>query len=515
LCLPVFLGDYALARASGRAASAAEYQRDAGAHLERFHYLARWISALAGSLAAVAAAWGGALLGSRKVGIAAGLLAALSPFEFLLSTHERPWSLVFLFTALALSLSLRAMNGGARRKPLFLAGLAAGAAAGSHQTGIAALALPLAAAWFGAPGRGPFGLIPAALADALRAAAVAIVGFLVTFFIGNPYLLVYGPRGGVVGNGPGATDLSVGGQGLVLKFHFAHAGEALGGVLSIEGVVCALAVAGAALLIRRGDRRASVPLCFAVPLLAFFTAYDGSHARYLLLALPALWVLGGVALVELAARGKLGFALAAALLAIPALLTLRTAQLLLREDTRSIALAELERRIPAGSAVAIEPYGPGLRPSFESLERVAAVETRTGAVILTRRERLALDRHESGGVDLLPLERVVADPAPGSYRALAPLAKDLYPGAAGLAAVLDAAQIRYVVSVDRFPGEPRADPLASLLASRGKLLWEVDPQGNGPDPPEALLPFEPRLGAYSLLSVERPGPRIRLYELAK
>jgi hypothetical protein len=509
LCLPIFLGDYAAARLTGRATSAAEYQREAGAHLERFHYLARWISALAGSLAAAAAAWGGLILGGRKVGIAAGLLAALSPFEFLLSTHERPWSLVFLFTALALGASLRAMEPGARRKPLFLAGLAAGAAAGSHQTGILAILLPLAAAWFR-----PAGLAPAALAASARDAAAVVAGFLPTFFVGNPYLLLYGPKGGVAAGGPGTTDVSIGGQGLVLKFHFARAAESLAGVLTLEGVVCALAAAGAVLLVRRRDRRAGVLLGFALPILAFFTAYDGSHARYLLLTLPALWVLGGAGLAALGSRGKLGLALAAAALAAPAFLTLRTAQLLLRLDTRAIALGELERRIPEGASVAVEPYGPALQPSVASLRRADELERTTGNAILTRRERLALERQESGGFDVLPLERVVADPAPGGYRALGPLAKDLYPGAADLAAVLAAAGVRYVVSVDRFPGEPRADPLASLLAARGKLLWEVRPQGNDADPPEALLPFEPRLGAYSLLSVERPGPRIRLYELS-
>ena len=419
---------------------------------------------------------GGLILGAEGGNRRRAARGAL-PFEFLLSTHERPWSLVFLFTALALGASLRAMEPRARRKPLFLAGLAAGAAAGSHQTGILAILLPLAAAWFR-----PAGLAPAALAASARDAAAVVAGFLPTFFVGNPYLLLYGPKGGVAAGGPGTTDVSIGGQGLVLKFHFARAAESLAGSLDIGGVVCALAAAGAVLLVRRRDRRAGVLLGFALPILAFFTAYDGSHARYLLLTLPALWVLGGAGLAALGSRGKLGLALAAAALAAPAFLTLRTAQLLLRLDTRAIALGELERRIPEGASVAVEPYGPALQPSVASLRRADELERTTGNAILTRRERLALERQESGGFDVLPLERVVADPAPGGYRALGPLAKDLYPGAADLAAVLAAAGVRYVVSVDRFPGEPRADPLASLLAARGKLLWEVRPQGNDADP---------------------------------
>jgi hypothetical protein len=155
-----------------------------------------------------------------------------------------------------------------------------------------------------------------------------------------------------------------------------------------------------------------------------------------------------------------------------------------------------------------------LKPSRESLERLAAAETASpGVKIWTRRERLALDRGGEGGYDLLPLERVVHDPAPGGYTRLGGAAAVLYPGVQTLDGVLRAANVRFVVRVDRFPGAHRADPLLEILLKRGRLLSESSPSDGRAYPLEALLPFEPRQGASSLFSVSRPGPLVRYYEL--
>jgi hypothetical protein len=354
----------------------------------------------------------------------------------------------------------------------------------------------------------------AAIPALVKPALVVVAAFVPAFLAGNPYLARYGLRGAVPTDLTGALDLSVGGQGLAFRFDAKYTKEALAGLVGLEGVVLLLGVAGAVLLTRRRDRAAYVPFALAVPVFVFFSFYTGTHARYFLLAFPALWILGGVALATLAGRGAWGRAAAVVLAAIPVVLTVRGCVLLGREDTRNLALAAVPKAIPDGAVVAVEPYGPPFTASRASLERLAAAEAANpGVKVLTRRERLALDRAGEGGYDLLPLERVVHDPAPGGYTRLGGLAPVLYPDAQTLDGVLRAASVRFLVRVDRFPGAHRADPLLEILLTRGRLLSEVSPSDGRSYPLEALLPFEPRRGASSLFAVSRPGPLVRYYEL--
>lgn len=508
VCIPLFVADYAAARLGGRVASTEEYAKDAAAHLERFHWLARWVAALAGALAAGAAVLAGARLAGTRTGIASGILAASSPLPYLLSTHERPWSLLLFFSTLALSSSLAHVRSG-RLSSLCFAGVFAGLAAGCHQAGVSAIFLPAGAVfarWMEKP---------AAWAARLRDGAACVASFVPSFLVGNPFLVRYGPRGAVPTDLTQAVDVGIGGQGLAFRFDARHTAEALTGLVGLEGAGLLLALLGAALLLRRRNRAVAVPLVLALPVFAFFSLYTGTHARYYLLASPALWVLGGYLLADLAPRGRAGALAAGLLAAFPVILTLRTCQLLLRTDTRELSQELIARLVPQGARVAVEPYGPALPQSRESLERLAKLEADDPQhPILTRRERLALGAGRPGGFDVLPLERVVEDPAPGQYQRPSALAHRLFRGHEGLGDLLRAAGIRYVVRVDRFPSEDRQDPLVRILEQRGVLIGEVSPAAPGDVPREALLPFEPRRGISALFSVERPGPRVRLYELS-
>jgi hypothetical protein len=500
LCIPVFAADYAAARTTGRAASPAEYQQWASAHLDRFHFLARLVAAVGGALAAAGALAATTVAFGRRAGTWAGLLAATSPMFVLLSAHERPWSWVLACTCWSVWAAITYIQSGGLRW-LVASGALAGAAAGFHQLGAGAFLVPVAAALV-APGGG--------LARVAGHGAAAFAALAAAFLSGNPYYIRYGLRGAE----PTAltqdlTDVSVGGQGLKFVFNAQHTGEALAGIFSMEGVVCLLALAGAVLYYKK--RTAWVLLAFAAPIVLFFLAYIGTHARYFVIAFPAAWVFAGAALDRLASTS--GMPVAALLLIIPLGTTARLDQLLLRDDTRNGARARIEQEIPAHARVAAEPYGPPLQPDVASLEKFLKCFP-DGGDPLSRRERLVLDRREPGGYDLLPLERYVFDAAPGQYTRLSAIAGRTHPGATSVSAWLDAAAPEYVVRIDRFPGVGRADALVDWIQQKCEPLFEVSPSKGGA-PREALLPFEPRLGLVSLMEVDRPGPRIRVYRVKK
>lgn len=498
-CLPLFAADYAVARVDGRASSTAEYQQWAGAHLERFHYLARWISAVAGAVTAAVIAAAAALIAGRRAGLIAGLLSATSPMFLLMSAHERPWTCVLAFSSLSAFFALRALREPAT-KFFVWSGAAAGAAAGCHQLGMGSILLPAAATFFTFTGG-------AGIQRSLRLGVAALAAVCVMFLAGNPYYLVHGLRGAVPTKLTNdLTDVSIGGQGLKFIFDARYTGEALLGLVSLEGVVCALGLAGGFLFIKSRQRAAWILLAFAAPITVFFLFYTGTHARYFIIAFPAIWIFAGAALARVSNPVVL------LILMIPASLCFRLDWLLLREDTRNLAVAECTQKIPAHAVVAVEPYGPVLRPDVESLEKIIReFGAADKADPLTRRERLVLDRREPGGFDILPLERYITDAAPGRYTEITGMAKKSWPGATTVASWLQAVRPAWVVRVDRFPGAPRRDALTEWLQQYADPVLDISPAA-GSAPIEALLPFEPRLGVWALWTVERPGPRIQLYK---
>jgi len=508
-CLPLFVGDYAWARVSGEATSTAAYQESAQAHLERFHRLGRVLSALFGAAAAAAAAAGGLALFGRRGGWLCGIVASVSPMPYLLSLHERPWSMVHAFTALSAAAAVAALvrSGTSSRSSarfLWLASAAAGAAAASHQLGAAAFALVAGAV-----------LLHPGLTLARRGMQLFACGalFLGVAVIGYPFLIRYGLTGAPKTSVTSATDVSLGGQGLVLsKFDGKYTAEALTGVFTSELTIPLLALLGAWVVFRRSRSAAGTLLFLVIPITLFFSRYTGTHARYFMVAWPAVWLLAGAACADLWHRGAALRALVILSLALPTAGTLRTAQILLEPDTRGEAEDRARRELPEGAVVAVEPYGPSLPSSVAWLERLAAAKN--GA--LTRREQMALARREPGGFAVMPLERFCVQAVPEGYsRGLLPLAEELWPSTKTVAKLLVHSGARYLVRVDRFPAQTRSDEVAVLTEdpARARLLWEVDPSRGESPAPEALLPFEPRLGLWALLSVSRPGPRIRVYEL--
>ena len=143
------------------------------------------------------------------------------------------------------------------------------------------------------------------------------------------------------------------------------------------------ALAGAALALRRAPRRALLLLAFPVLSLVFLSGQGRFFARWILPIYPVLAIMAGYAAVALAdalpapprLRPALLAALAVALAAQGALASVRVDTVLAREDTRAQARSWLERNVPRGSRIVVEPFLPegflrvGDRAGAERFER--------------------------------------------------------------------------------------------------------------------------------------------------
>jgi hypothetical protein len=167
-------------------------------------------------------------------------------------------------------------------------------------------------------------------------------------------------------------------------FHLAHSlPEAMGWALA------ALSLAGLAAVAAAGSARAAILLAFPLPYFLAIGLWSSRFERYAIPLLPFLALFAAVALVDgvrwLARRGPLpgaawptaALATGAALLVAPQLGRVVTYHALLaRPDTRSLGAAWVERTLPPGTRVALEPYSLALpvagRQLREAPDRLAA-----------------------------------------------------------------------------------------------------------------------------------------------
>jgi hypothetical protein len=152
-----------------------------------------------------------------------------------------------------------------------------------------------------------------------------------------------------------------------LLFHLAYSlPEAMGWpvyVLALAGLVWALAV--------RGPREV-ILLAFAVPYLLVIVTWSSRFERYVIPLLPCFALLAAATLARgvtwLARRGWLtgprptvALAAAGALLLAPGLWRVAAYhQLLARPDTRDLGAGWIERQVPPGARIALEPYSVSL-----------------------------------------------------------------------------------------------------------------------------------------------------------
>jgi hypothetical protein len=472
-----------------------------------FYLIGRTLTALMGT-ATIAVLY---VLAADLYGMTVGLLASLFLTVNLLHIRDSHYittdvPLTFLITV-ALLFVFRYWRAGRGRDALW-AGFFAGLAASMKYPGGLVL-LPLALAHL-LRERPPGGILRWVASPILiLAGALAVVGFL----IGTPYAVLtpVAFTRGVFSELREVNTVQFGNEADMnaYLFHLLHSvPEGMGVPLAL------LVVGGVALAVLRGGRREVILLAFPLPYSLVIGSWSSRFERYTLPLLPFLTLLAALSLVALAAwlreraarrsegfaatwRPGLGLALAVAVLVGPeAVRVLHWHRLLARPDTRAVAGEWIEREIPAGARIAIEPYSPGIRLSR--------------AMVLAERERLGssvadtITRHR--------YDRFLARQASPTERGYWLLRLDRYDLGRLLGEKVEYVVLsgftyqRYQRACDRYAEACR---FYQELERRGVLVYAIEPGADG----QALWVGDIYSPLTRLTERTRPGPPIRIYRL--
>lgn len=455
----------------------------------------------------------GARLGGRAAGLAAALFLAVSPTHVRDSHYVKHDVPVTLAVVVALIAILRVLDDGATTRRVWLAAAACGVAFSTHYYAVfLALPLMLAISWR-----------ERSLTRVVQAGAVAGA----VFFALSPFILVEPLTAwrDIVANRQIVIDRAVDAQqGL-----FSNARAYLR-MLQTEAVgwpVLLAAVVGAGLCLavarppsfyrRRVDQRrlAIVLLAFALPFFLFI-CNTVAAGRYLNPILPTIAAFAGFAVAWIAGlladrrhAAWTGVSLAVVLAWEPFVVTGRVGDFFQMTDTRTLAQQIIERDVPAGSTVLVQPYSVQLTQSRESL--VEALDAHLGDASKASTKfalRLALNPYPapayrtlylgSGGLDV--------DKIYLGYRELS--------GPDALE-VLRRAKVQYVVLKRYNTEDPEVVPLREQLRQQGRLLASVWPYAAEADQAARarVAPFLHNTDTPFDPALERPGPGIEVWQV--
>lgn len=466
----------------------------------------RLLSALCGTATTVAVFLVGQRLFDRRVGLAAAMLLAVAPLAVRDShyvKHDVPATLAVLIAYVALTRVWpgRPLGGAAGTRDVLLAAAACGVAFSTHYYCVF-LALPLCWAiverWRAAGRRVVFRHIIAA------AGVSAIV-----FFALSPFLLVEPAVAwrDIVANRRIVVDRAVesGAFGSAVRYLEILWEDSLG------PVVIGLAAVGfpAMFVLARG--RAILLLAFVLPFLAFI-ANTAPASRYLNPVLPFLAICAAWALARVAHRWRVpapAFWLAVGVCATWPLVASVQADLFFRaDDTRTLAARFVERNVPAGSTVLIQPYSVPLVPSRAGL--IEALELHVGNVTeasIKFQIQLGLDPYPQpnyrliwlgrGGLDV---DKIYVDPS------------DLT-GREGLAPLQNLGVTYVILKVHDL--EPDLEGFRGQLRRGGALIAEFSPFR--PQVSEerrmSVVPFLHNSDTPIDSALERPGPPLEIWQI--
>ena len=443
--------------------------------------LSRDLTAVLGTLGVLAAFALGRWLWDARTGL---ITASIMAFAFLPVAYSR-LALTDVGTlapvALAVLGSVLALDRG-RARDFALAGAGAGLAIGFKYTaGLVLLPLLIAAG---------VRLARHPRRRTLAHVALGLLTVVVAFFVTTPFVFL--DPGAALGqlaaqaDAAGSPKLGQGGASPV-GYYLESLTWGLGWVLA------AAALGGAVVTARRDPARAIVLVAFPLALFVYLSSQERFFGRWLLPAYPVLAALAAVALAALAARiaGLLGpgrrriiepallVALCVVALAQPLAADWRSAKLMGRSDTRTLARAWLEARAGPELRIVVEPEVP---PDFFRPDS-------GGAPLFMRhfeREARARRRHYSDTLSPATIDR---------YRA------------SGYCTVMTLGYVRGRVESDSDPG---AIDYYRRLEHESRLVHRESPQRPGsPAPP---FHFDLSYNGYPA-TLTRPGPEVRVLAL--
>ena len=456
-----------------------------------------------------------ARLAGTRAAVAAAVFMAVSPLavrDAHYVKHDVPATLAVVAAYLAM---VRVWPGTGRedrvppgtgahslRRNILLAGAACGVAFSTHYYCVF-LALPLL--WTIALSGRPYGW-----GYVVRSTALAALASAVVFLALSPFLAVEPVTAwrDITANRQIVVDRAV------ASGAFAPAMKYIGMLWrdAMGMPVIVLAAAGAAWMLATAPAKAILLLAFPVPFFLFITnTFPAS--RYLNPVLPFVAIFAGWALSALATRWRAPswiFASAVVACAVPGTVSsIRSDMLFRQSDTRTLAQQYVEREIPAGSTILVQPYSVPLTPSREGL--IEALSRQPGgpdAASTKFQLQLSLDPYPSPSYRLIYLgrggldaEKIYVDPA------------ELV-GSRGLD-VLRQLGVAFVILKGYNASDPEMTSLVSALGREGRRIASFSPYRAGvPQAEQARIePFLHNTDARIDEALERPGPTLEIWQL--
>lgn len=501
---------FAAGRVSGLYPSLAAFQREFFADPSHLVLAGRTLTAVFGTATIVAVYRFGTRLYDRATGIGAALFLAVAPFavrDAHYIKHDVPVTFFIVATLAALAAIVADPGVAARRRSWLVAGALSGLAMSTHWYAIVVVVPVMVVATADIPRTGrwrtSFGLL-----------VWAGLASVVAFFAASPFMLVE-PRT-VMDNLAALKridiDRAVAGAG---RFSSVWAYVAMFANDAMGWPVIALGLAGFAAAIRNDWRRGLLLASFPLAFFAFLVT-TVPVSRYTNAMLPSIAVAAAWVVTRVAARAPRALAVASAsmlLVATPAAWgSLKTDLFLRQADTRSLALAFIEREIPDGATILVQPYSVQPRVSRESL--LEALTAHFGSASLTSvkfRNQLAVTPRPPAYRIIYLGDRTDAGADPDKIF----ISTRAFDNGAGLRALRDRG-VEYVVLKE--PG--RADPLLARLEAAlerdGRIIATFSPYRDGVSPERraAIRPFEHNWTACIDPALERPGPTIHIWRIS-
>lgn len=488
---------FLVGRVTGVFESLAAFERSYFVDPSSIYVVGRAVSAVAGTVT-VWFTWRlGVRLFGRGAGIVAALLLALAPLavrDAHYVKHDVPVTLLIVAAHLVAAGTLREAS---TRRDWLLAGAVAGLALSTHYYALFVL-VPLA------------GLATAQRGDRTGRLLMLVAAAATAFALTSPFLfLELGTTiRDVVANRQIVVDRATTSGGAFASLWYYLTWLARDGVGPGAAV---LAAAGVLVTVGSGWPRAVLVLGFPVVFLLFL-ANTVPASRYLNPVVPFVAVLAGAAVSWCWTRPILRYVAMVAVAGAglqSAAASLHVDRFISRTDTRTQAAAWMEREIPSGASVLIQPYSVPIRQSRASL-----VEALTATLGDPSRASVRFQR------------QLAIDPAPApSYRTIylgsggldvdkIYLAPSAFDEGTGLAPLRQAA-VTYVVLKRYNVGDPSLVSFTRALEREGHRLTTFSPYAATADArvrqdtPPFLHNTDVRMG----LALERPGPIIEIWRV--
>jgi hypothetical protein len=356
----------------------------------------------------------------------------------------------------------------------------------------------------------------------LRELVVAGLAATVVFFALSPFLLVEPATAyqDIVANRQIVVDRAVAsGHG---AFASAPAYARMLWTEGFGGGILVAALAGIVLVFRDGERRqaALVLIAFPIAFLAFISNTVAA-GRYLNPALPAIAAFAAFAITRLGLplgrrwRPELAALIGAAITAQPLTLSVNIGRFFQQTDTRTLAQRIIERDVPPGATVLVQPYSVVLTQSRDSLVEALQAHIGDPAKASTKFAlRLALDPYPSPAYRTLYLGEggLDVDKIYLSYQDVSRSGSN--PGPDALTALRHAG-VQYVVLKRYNVEDPAAVPLREQLKAQGRLIASVTPYRADTEQAERakVAPFLHNTDTPWRRALERPGPGIEVWQV--